>query len=141
MDKCSCGTCCTIAEYDKETESWLANTRDILVLNFCPYCGSQLLPDGRVIQRETIPNKLMDMLKEVQATCPESGLQEFALKCFNWIEELREQAGLTQGEVMQKAGFADQQYSHPFLHDPGAITLGGLLTVINAAQKAQEATK
>ena len=145
MDKCSCGLC----EYKgnpysyspvQTPDAWF-EIHGAAYPKYCRKCGDQLLPDGRVIQRETVPNKLMTMLKEVQATCPESGLQEFALKCFNWIEELREQAGLTQGEVMQKAGFADQQYSHPFLHDPGAITLGGLLTVINAAQKAQEATK
>ena len=62
MDKRIDGKCCTIAEYNEETKSWLANTSwHILVLEFCPYCGSELLDDGTVIPRtRTIAEVLID---------------------------------------------------------------------------------
>ena len=139
MDKCSCGTCCTIAEYDKETESWLANTRNILVLNFCPYCGSQRLPDGRVIQRETVPNRLMSMLKDVQATCPESGLQEFALKYLNLIHDLQVKSGLDEHEMLEGTNIRPD-FPYLLMNNPRELTLEFLIVLLNTAtKKAQEA--
>ena len=109
MGKCSCGKyfyhrATDFTPYqnlDNEPHGWYdenANEGN----NFCPSCGDQLLPDGRVIQRESVPNKLMAMLREVQANCPEAGLQEFALKCFNWIWDMREEAGVDGRRVHRK---------------------------------------
>lgn len=114
-----------------------------LPILFCPSCGDKLMPDGRVIQRESVPNRIMDMLREVQATCPENGLQEFALKCLNWIEEMREQAGLTGERLSNNAGInrgAYKEFTDNCLNSPGAIYLSTLFKLLNAAQKAQEAT-
>lgn len=130
MDKCSCGR----FEY---RGNWRSVTGCWVNINFCPSCGDQLLPDGRVIQRETVPNKLMEMLREVQATCPESGLQEFALRVFNWIEEMREQAGLETMDVSLSAGYVIS-YENIFLNNPKHITLNMLFRLLNAAK--QEAT-
>jgi len=79
----------------------------------------------------------MTMLREVQANCPEAGLQEFALKVFNWIEEMREQAGLTERELAEKA---DVYPSYPleFVECPGDIYFNMLFRLLNAAK--QEAT-
>lgn len=136
IPRCSCG----VVLYGKCTGKWL-----IWLVNnvskeveFCPHCGDQLLPDGRVIPHETIPNKLMSMLKEVQATCPESGLQEFALKCFNWIEELREQAGLTGERLSNNAGInrsAYKEFADNCLNSPGEIYLSTIFRLLNAAEQ------
>lgn len=145
MDKCSCGES-WYGMYLKGSlnPSWNnPETFDYTKLNFCPSCGDQLLPDGRVIQRETVPNRLMEMLREVQATCPKSGLQEFALRVLNWIEELREQAGLTGERLSNNAGInrgAYKEFTDNCLNSPGAIYLSTLFRLLNAAQKAQEAT-
>lgn len=138
MDKCSCGE----VEYDNEY-GWIGCIEgEIYHVNFCPDCGDQLLPDGRVIQRGTIPNKLMDMLKEVQENCPKAGLQEFALRVLNWIEEMREQAGLTGERLSNNAGInrgAYKEFTDNCLNSPGAIYLNTLFKLLNAARKAQEA--
>ena len=146
MDKCSCG----VVSYGKCTGKWLMWLVNNVSgeVSFCPHCGDQLLPDGRVIQRETVPNRLMDMLREVQATCPESGLQEFALRVFNWIEELRERAGLTEVELWNRSGlndfppFGNVDYPRWLCDAPKPVKLWQLFSLLNAAQKAkQEATK
>ena len=147
MDKCSCGH----YEWHENTgedledfgpsawyHNWPCDGGDYNNNIFCFKCGDQLLPGGRVIQRETVPNRLMDMLKEVQANCPGSGLQEFALKCFNWIEEMREQAGLTQKNLAVSACVASD-YENRLLNHASNFELGNLLLLLNAAQKAQEA--
>ena len=149
MDKCSCGE----SEYEENGygKGWVisvAYAEGPVWVEYCPHCGDQLLPDGRVIQRETVPNRLMDMLKEVQANCPGSGLQEFALKVFNWIEEMREQAGLTQCELWNRSGlndfppFGNVDYPRWLCDAPKPVKLWQLFSLLNAAQKAkQEATK
>ena len=146
MDKCSCGH----YEWHENTgedledfgpsawyHNWPCDGGDYNNNIFCFKCGDQLLPDGRVIQRESVPNKLTEMLKEVQATCPESGLQEFALRVFNWIEEMREQAGLTEEELGMKSVYL-MDYENDLCNKPGYIQLSALFRLLNAAQKAQE---
>ena len=158
MDKCSCGESeYSMVCYDLGSSEVAWNisvsydsgcAKESYPVSFCPHCGDQLLPDGRVIRRESVPNRLMDMLKEVQATCPEAGLQEFALKCFNWIEEMREQAGLTQCELWNRSGlndfppFGNVDYPRWLCDAPKPVKLWQLFSLLNAAQKAkQEATK
>ena len=102
---------------------------------FCFKCGDQLLPDGRVIQRESVPNRLMDMLKEVQANCTESGLQEFALKVFNWIENERHANNKPFFQVASQANYYCAEYSNDFLCEPSRITLGELFRLLNAAKQ------
>jgi len=75
----------------------------------------------------------MSMLREVQATCPESGLQEFALKVFNWIEEMREQAGLTKKELAKKSNV--HAYDYRFMNNPEDIDFEELFQVLNAAKQ------
>ena len=138
---CSCGE----AKYCPHYTLWHISAKfnegfciDHYPVEYCPHCGDQLLPDGRIIQRESVPNRLMDMLREVQANCPETGLQEFALKVFNWIEEMREQAGLTEKELAVSACVASD-YGNRLLNHAGNFELGNLLLLLNAAQKAKEA--
>ena len=142
MDKCSCGLC----EYKgnpysyspvQTPDAWF-EIHGAAYPKYCRKCGDQLLPDGRVIQRETVPNKLMSMLKEVQATCPESGLQEFALRVFNWIEELRGQAGLTGERLSNNAGInrgAYKEFADNCLNSPGEIYLSTIFRLLNAAKQ------
>lgn len=136
MDKCSCETC----RYIELAGTWHHDYCETDI-KYCFKCGDQLLPDGRVIKRETIPNKLMTMLREVQAACPESGLQEFALLCLNWINEMSEQAGLTGEWLSNNAGInrgAYKEFTDNCLNSPGAIYLNTLFKLLNAARKAQE---
>ena len=138
---CSCGE----AKYCPHYTLWHISAKfnegfciDHYPVEYCPHCGDQLLPDGRVIQRETVPNRLMDMLKEVQANCPGSGLQEFALKCFNWIEEMREQAGLTGERLSNNAGInrgAYKEFADNCLNSPGEIYLSTIFRFFNAAKQ------
>ena len=137
MDKCSCG----VVSYGKCTGKWLMWLVNNVSgeVSFCPHCGDQLLPDGRVIQRETVPNRLMDMLKEVQANCPETGLQEFALKYLNLIHDLQVKSGLDEHEMLEGTNIRPD-FPYLLMNNPRELTLEFLIVLLNTAtKKAQEA--
>ena len=143
MDKCSCGLC----EYKgnpysyspvQTPDAWF-EIHGAAYPKYCRKCGDQLLPDGRVIQRETVPNKLMTMLKEVQATCPESGLQEFALKYLNLIHDLQVKSGLDEHEMLEGTNIRPD-FPYLLMNNPRELTLEFLVVLLNVAtRKAQEA--
>ena len=138
MDKCSCGRFEFNGNWRSVAGCWVN-------IHFCPDCGDELLPDGRIIKRETVPSALMEMLDKVTKSVPDHGLTEFALMCFNRIEAAREKAGLTQRELGDKAGvnaFEDFNYEWYFLTDPPNVKITAIFSLLNAAeQAAKEATE
>ena len=148
MDKCSCGH----YEWHENTgedledfgpsawyHNWPCDGGDYNNNIFCFKCGDQLLPGGRVIQRETVPNRLMSMLKDVQATCPESGLQEFALKYLNLIHDLQVKSGLDEHEMLEGTNIRPD-FPYLLMNNPRELTLEFLIVLLNTAtKKAQEA--
>ena len=143
MDKCSCGH----YEWHENTgedledfgpsawyHNWPCDGGDYNNNIFCFKCGDELLPDGRIIARQPLPSKLMDMLKEL-------GRDAQALRIIqkHKIEIYCDDGGVFQIEEQQING-RRIGLGHPMGEDLAALVLKHYQDILDAEDE-MEATE